>query len=105
MSAAETFASWLAVCATTHKGPSSSNALRVEGATYYLDPNPRQYANGVLTGHMHKQVKHQAMRSLGPFKILADGSVAKIPAELAALLPGASTAAHSTDGESEEVAA
>lgn len=99
MSAAQTFATWLAACTATHKGPCANNALRVDGATYYLDPNPRQYGNGVMTGHVHKHVKHQGLRNLGPFKILADGSVVKIPAELATLLPGAAAAEQSVEGE------
>lgn len=103
MSAAATFAAWLEVCAATHKGPRASNAFCIEGATYYLDPHPRLQANGAITGHVYKHVRHHGMRDLGQFKLAPDGTVIKIPAELAPLLPGAIAAAHSKEDDVEGV--
>lgn len=99
VSAAQTFAAWLEACASTHKGPCASNALRIEGAVYYLDPHPRRQDNGALVGRIHKHVKHAGARAIGGFKIAPDGTVARIPAELAALLPGAAGAEQDDDAE------
>jgi hypothetical protein len=100
MSAAATFYAWLQACAATHKGPSATNALHTaNGIVYYVDPNPRTQSNGAIVGRMAKRRAGHPMSDAGAFKIAADGSVVSIPAELADLLPGASSAAGSTERE------
>jgi len=79
---------WASVCVG-----GSVNLVRAGEALYTWDPNPRRLKNGALEGRVYAQRRGEVFRDAGGFKIAGDGAVAKVPAALRSILPGAADAA------------
>lgn len=69
-----------------------TNGLQLDGVFYSWDAHPRQLANGAVQGRVYAKRRGALGRDIGGFKIGADGTVLKIPRELAGVLPGAERA-------------
>jgi hypothetical protein len=75
---------WAGVCVG-----GSINLARAGDALYTWDAHPRRLKNGALEGRVYAQRRGEVFRDAGGFKIAGDGTVAKVPAALRAVLPGA----------------
>ncbi len=81
MNAIATLRSWELFC-----GFGASNVLRIGNTTFTWDTKPREQKNGSMIGRVYAQTPGDVPRDVGGYKILADGSIAEMPAPLAAIL-------------------
>lgn len=64
------------------------NAVKIDGAHWSWDTNPRRQKNGAAIGRVYRQPRGELSRDVGAYKIGTDGRVLALPAALREVLPG-----------------